>query len=391
MSNDQSDKGRDSIAPKSVAPSRRGSLKELAEKAKNTPAPAPVSVAPPARAAMPSAPPVSAPTASTPAASSPSAAPTSLKDAAAKAKVRDEQKSIPPASSAPSAPRAAASEPPESAAESEPPPAKVVPIGAAKAAKPVEKKEGGSSVGLVVGGLIAVAGLAAAYFIVVGNKKPEPGPTAQATATPVVTAAATETPKATAEVAAREAPTAAPEPSSDALDLNALDDKAADAGASGPGALAKLDPSASAAATTEPPPSKPGEPKPDYLAEKGDLDKALENAAGGGLKKTGPGAEDPAATPAKGGNQSIPEQPSQGKVTAAMGAVMGNAKACVAGADDVSRASVTFGSNGAVTSVSVSGWAASNGAAGCIKSALKAANVGAFSKASYAFSVTIRP
>lgn len=383
MSNDQSDKGRDSIAPKSMAPSRRGSLKELAEKAKNTPAPAPVSVPPPARASMPSAPPVSAPAASASVAPAASA-PASLKEAAAKAKVREELKSVPPASSGP------VSEAPPSAAESEPPPAKVVPIAAAKAAKPAEKKsEGGSSVGLVVGGLIAVAGLAAAYFIVVGNKKTEPAPSAQATVTPVVTTVATETPKATAEVAAREVPTAAPEATSDALDLNALDDKTADAGAA-PSALAKLEPSASAGPAAEPPPAKPGEPKPDYLADKGDLDKALETAAGGGLKKTG-GTEDPAATPAKGGNQTIPEQPSQGKVTAAMGAVMGNAKACVAGADDVSRASVTFGSNGAVTSVSVSGWAASNGAAGCIKSALKAANVGAFSKPSYAFSVTIRP
>jgi hypothetical protein len=41
--------------------------------------------------------------------------------------------------------------------------------------------------------------------------------------------------------------------------------------------------------------------------------------------------------------------------------------------------------------VNVNGWAAGKGAAGCIKSALKSANVGAFSKPSYTVSVTIRP
>lgn len=56
---------------------------------------------------------------------------------------------------------------------------------------------------------------------------------------------------------------------------------------------------------------------------------------------------------------------------------MGGAKACVAGADDdVSRATITFGSSGAVQSVSVAGWAAGKPAASCIQSALKGANVG---------------
>jgi hypothetical protein len=90
-------------------------------------------------------------------------------------------------------------------------------------------------------------------------------------------------------------------------------------------------------------------------------------------------------------NQTIPEQPPQGSLQAAVGSVMGAAKACVAGADDVSRAQVTFSSSGAVSNVSVTGWAASNGASSCIKSALKGANVGAFSKPSFTFPVTIRP
>jgi hypothetical protein len=70
---------------------------------------------------------------------------------------------------------------------------------------------------------------------------------------------------------------------------------------------------------------------------------------------------------------------------------MPGAKACVAGADDVTRATVTFSSSGSVSNVSVAGWAASNGQAGCVKAALQGANVGPFSKSSFTIPVTIRP
>jgi hypothetical protein len=109
-----------------------------------------------------------------------------------------------------------------------------------------------------------------------------------------------------------------------------------------------------------------------------------------GTKAAAPTAEN--AEPAAGSrNQSIPEQPSQGQVNAAIRAVMPSVKACVAGADDVSRAQVTFGSNGGVTSVSVTGWAASHGATGCIKAALQGANVGPFAKSTFTTGFPIRP
>jgi hypothetical protein len=91
------------------------------------------------------------------------------------------------------------------------------------------------------------------------------------------------------------------------------------------------------------------------------------------------------------GNSSVPEQPSQGAALAAIGSVMGSAKACVGGADAVSRAQVTFSSNGQVSSVSVSGWAADNGKAECVKRALKGAKVGPFSKPSFTVGIPIRP
>jgi hypothetical protein len=122
----------------------------------------------------------------------------------------------------------------------------------------------------------------------------------------------------------------------------------------------------------------------------GDLQSEMIRAAGGAKDPAAAaGTPEPAAGNAK--NQNIPEQPSQGSVQAAVGTVMGGAKGCVAGADDVSRANVTFSSGGAVTSVSVTGWAAAHGKSSCVQAALKGAKVGAFSKPSYTVGVTIRP
>jgi hypothetical protein len=121
----------------------------------------------------------------------------------------------------------------------------------------------------------------------------------------------------------------------------------------------------------------------------GDLQEEMARAAGPIQKSSEAAAPEPAANTPR--NQNIPEQPSQGSVQAAIGAVSGGAKACVAGADDVSRASVTFSSQGNVTSVSVSGWAAAHGKSACIQAALKGAKVGQFSKPSFVVSVPIRP
>jgi hypothetical protein len=125
---------------------------------------------------------------------------------------------------------------------------------------------------------------------------------------------------------------------------------------------------------------------PEKVAPDGTLDEDMEKRFADRDK----GAAEPA------GNEetrpkNVPDRPPQGSVTAAVGAVMGSAKACVAGADDVSRATITFGSSGAVQSVAVSGWASGKPAASCIQNALKGANVGAFSQPTFTFGVTIRP
>ncbi len=85
----------------------------------------------------------------------------------------------------------------------------------------------------------------------------------------------------------------------------------------------------------------------------------------------------------------IPEQPSQGAVAAALGVVLPSARACVAGADEASHALVTFSSDGHVTDVTVSGWAESHGATACIKQALYAAKVEPFSKPTFTVGVRV--
>lgn len=161
------------------------------------------------------------------------------------------------------------------------------------------------------------------------------------------------------------------------------------------------EPAATVSAAAAPPPTpadsrlapviaKPVEPKPlssGTPVKDGDLAGAIAKAAGPTDK-----ADEIAIDKGESArNQNIPQQPPQGSVAAAVGGSLPAAKGCVAGADAVSKATITFGSSGAVKGVSVSGWAAENGKSGCLKSAFQGVNVGAFSKPTYTFSVNVRP
>jgi hypothetical protein len=86
-----------------------------------------------------------------------------------------------------------------------------------------------------------------------------------------------------------------------------------------------------------------------------------------------------------------PDQPSVGAVQAAVGAVMAGARSCLAGQESGSRATVTFGSDGRVRSVAVSGPASGTPAEGCLKSALGGARVPPFSERTFTFAMTVRP
>jgi len=91
------------------------------------------------------------------------------------------------------------------------------------------------------------------------------------------------------------------------------------------------------------------------------------------------------------GRAGIAERPSPGAIQAAVGSVMGSARACAAGLDGVSRAALTFGSDGRVKSVAVSGPAQGTGAEACIQTALGRARVQPFARASYTVRLSVRP
>ncbi|WP_437599400.1 hypothetical protein WMF28_41890 [Sorangium sp. So ce590] len=260
---------------------------------------------------------------------------------------------------------------------------------------PAKQRSGG----MIAGAALAALGLAAAVTVVVKTRAPSPQETAAATtaAPPAVLAPAAPREERPAQPAAPVAAAPAapvenaqPEPQPvEAAEKLAAAPKAP-AAPVGAGAAAPAAP-ASPAAAPKPEqgkvaaaPAAPGKP--------GDLPSAMQAAVGDGGEKQ-PSVVSEAPVPASGSlrQQNIPEQPSQGSVQAALGSVMGNARACVAGADDVSRAQITFSSTGQVSKVSVSGWAAANGQSSCVQAALKGANVGPFSKPSFAVSATIRP
>ncbi|MDC3954550.1 hypothetical protein KEG38_11860 [Polyangium jinanense] len=256
--------------------------------------------------------------------------------------------------------------------------------------KKAEKKGGGATWGI----LVAVVGIAAGVAIVMRGQSPKQN-TTTANVGQEKPQVAAEAPKPVEQKIAE-----APPPASTGLSLDSLPTETADAqkpaqptggGAAADSKVAAATPPAGGAEAQQAP-AAPAGPAPTIGAKPGDLAGAMAQAVGGSAEKNdGTGEMVPAAGGNKGGNQTIPEQPSQGSVASAIGAVMPGAKACVAGADDVSRAQITFSSSGTVTNVSVTGWAASNGQSGCVKAALKGANVGPFSKPSFTVGATIRP
>lgn len=378
MSSDR-DPPSKSGGPTSVGPNagpssmrQRPSLKELAERVSKTPPPP--SVAP----ARPSVPDLPAATMKAGTSSPPTATPLPVAPPASVRVVEAPVASASPASAPvpesvpPSMPAAAAS--PASPTSKAPAtlPTGVTPIQSAK------KEGSGGKTGGVVIALLGVAAAAAVFLYVKSHRaeappapaakqeQTQPAPTAKPEDKPA------EAPKAEAKV---------DKPSDGALDINQLGDATADPSGRAFGVGGPLPTASGAPVATNEEKKGPVKVNPD-----GTLDDAMKKAAG-----PEDGSKPEASPASEAGPKNLPDAPPQGSVTAAIGAVKGAAKGCVAGADDVSTALVTFGSSGSVQSVSVSGWAAGKPAASCIQSALKGANVGPFSKPSFAVPVTIRP
>jgi hypothetical protein len=136
-------------------------------------------------------------------------------------------------------------------------------------------------------------------------------------------------------------------------------------------------------------PESPGEPPPPPAAP-GALGAALKQAAGSNGASTT--AADPAAPAApQFAPGSVPDKPSQGAVTGALGVVLPQARNCLNPDDPISRANVTFSSSGSVSRVVVTGSAAGKPAEECIKGALMKATLSPFAQPSYAATVTVRP
>lgn len=256
-----------------------------------------------------------------------------------------------------------------------------------------QKKKGGKGIVFALTGIIALGAVAAGGFFVfkgIQAKRAAEAAFAAAAAqpaTPPVVAAAPENKPAD--------PTPATEPS---VDPNALptaepaNGKVA-ANAKAPPTTGK--PQALALNAPAPAPKPEG---PAKISEK-DIPTAPTGPAGAlgeEMKKAVGDKGNAEQTPASGntGPQfaagTVPQKPSQGAVTGALGAVLPGARSCLGPDDPISRASIVFASAGNVTSVSVSGGAAGKPAEACIKSALMKAKVAPFMEATYTANVTIR-
>jgi hypothetical protein len=267
------------------------------------------------------------------------------------------------------------------------PPVGLAPVASASASVPVmaaqgKKKGNGAVIALVLGGVVALSAAAAGGILFMKARKAAESAAAAVTTTqPAVIAQAEPPPAATQAAptpAAEPTPEATPEP---ANAKTAAKPVVAKGGAKTAPVVAKAEapakPEGPAKMTEKDLAAAPAGPA-------GDLGAAMKKEVGDEPAKAQAAAA--AATPT--GN--VPQKPSQGAVTGALGAVLPGARACLGPDDPISRASVIFSSGGTVQSVSVSGAAAGKPAEACIKGALMKAKVQPFAEATYTAPVTIR-
>jgi hypothetical protein len=226
---------------------------------------------------------------------------------------------------------------------------------------------------VILGLLIAAAGIGAAYAIVNGRGKAAPQEVAQIAAAPAPTETKTEAPAA------------------------AQDDKAAPAKpALGPAPLAQKGAKPLAAApvvlapqNTRPADKTPEPAKPTAAAKANDSQDPL---AGAIAKAAGPSdapkQDDTPKAAAQNVGSDVPDAPGKGAIASAISGPRGVARTCLDGASSPARVSLTFGSDGKVQSVEVSG---AGSAADCIKKAFLRANVGPFRRTSFSFPTTVSP
>ena len=303
----------------------------------------------------------------------------------------DESAPAKPAVSAAAAQEAIAAPPPSAA----PAVAQVAPSVAktASVAPKKEEKKGGGVV-IVLGALVAAAAIAAGGFFFIKHQRGQQqsvatATTAAAPTTTTTSAKQTSTPSPMGSVAITDTqeqgensvavdPSQAGKPSM--MKYRAKPGVAAPVASAGGG-----DTTAAPTATIDPK-LVANIPTGGSGGGGGDLQEAMKTAAGGGTG-LGNGGTAQTSTQAAG---NVAQRPSQGQVAGAIGSVMPSAKACLGGDEPMSRATVTFQSDGTVKSVNVTGFAAGKPQEACIKTALSKATVSPFAEATYSIPVTIR-
>jgi hypothetical protein len=262
---------------------------------------------------------------------------------------------------------------------------------AAPAPAPATKSSGNSTMLIAIGlsGILALSAVVGGFVVVRLRNAPEQAAAesrAVMTAEPPV--AIKDPPKDTPK-SAPAAPEAAPAPQQ-ANALTVTDLSAPSTTKPEPKTGAKPVGQTAPAVAAPQPPVKAKEAKAASAAESGpagDLGAAIKKEVGADESQKND-AKAASASGTAAGN--LPQKPSQGAVTGAIGAVLPAARACLGPDDPVSRASIVFGSSGAVQSVSVSGGASGKPAEACIKDALMKAKVQAFADPTYSANITVR-
>lgn len=290
----------------------------------------------------------------------------------------------------------APSVPPPSVHPSAPPPAyaSVAPLGP-QLSSPPKKKSGG--VVFALGSLLAISAAAAGGFLYIRSHKPA-APVAAPVAAPAVVAD-----NGAQAPAPNGAHAAESKPAENTMDPNALPSVSSPAKSSGGAHAVAAKPHAKAVKSEGLEEAVAAAPvKSAAKAEKAEKVEKTEAAApagppgdlGAAMAAAVPAkADEPKPAAAAGGSASmgnVPQKPSQGAVTGAIGAVLPAARGCLGPDDPISRASVVFNSDGSVYSVTVSGGAAGKPAESCIKDALKKAKLTPFAETSYTANITIR-
>jgi hypothetical protein len=126
--------------------------------------------------------------------------------------------------------------------------------------------------------------------------------------------------------------------------------------------------------------------KAPVAAKSRDLKEEMAQAVGGGAPPKSAAKPEPQVA-----QEPLPDRPTIGDAQAAAGPALMKARMCLAGQETGSQAKLTFGSDGRVKNVVISGPAAGTPAEGCLKAQLSSARVPPFSEKSFSFSLTVRP